>query len=509
MSKRDFITIIVLVLLSLLYIVVPSFHDSGESLFTASKIETAARDGNTLTLFNTHKPFYHMAMFALYKGALAVFPEATALSFLKGFNLVIGLLTIWLFFALIRTMTVQPFAALFASLFLGLCYVFWYSSREAGGGILALFLTVVYLFFLFKLHSSVPSAVFHLILGIVLGFILLLDITAVLLIIPAFFYNPYGKDYQLGLKFVTLAVALFILLVGFAIIYEALGMNDIENYGNLLVKGLEVNYFTGKEGGAFQLEASSALKPLTLTGAGMIAAGTNLSPIFQVIAGLLFIGILIISIIKWEDYENKEKDLTLFSFAWLIPMLIFYALWSSAAMQSSLLWIPPMAIIFGVTIFGGKWVALDRIALVIGIVLFIVVIGGNMAATILPASSPDSNPSYKISEWLKANTAKDDLVLFFETQNESANDPLFWHYMPFESKRKTFTIDWNTAGEKKNERISAVIDEILSGGAKVFLLIREDINDAVTLDMFEQVYPIYDYSLSEKGNHYSIYKLTK
>jgi len=509
MSKKDFIAIAVLVLLSILYIVVPYFHDSGESLFTASKIETAARDGNTLSLFNTHKPFYHMAMFALYKGASAVFPEATALGFLKGFNLAIGLLTLWIFFALIRTMTVQPFTALFAALFLSFCYVFWYSSRAAGGGILALFLTVIYLFFLFKLHSSVPSAVFHLILGILLGFILLLDITAVLLIIPAIFYNPYGKDYQLGLKFVTLAVALFILLVGFAIIYEALGMDDVEDYGNLLVKGLEVNYYTGKEGGAFQLEATAALKPLTLTGAGLVGGGTNLSPIFQVAAGLLLIGILIIAIIKWEDYENKEKDITLFSFAWLIPMLIFYALWSSSATQSSLLWMPPMAMIFGVTIFGGKWAALNRTALVIGILLFIVLIGGNLATTILPAASPDSNPSYKISEWLKTNTSKDDLALFFETNNESSADPLFWHYLPFEAKRQTFTIDWATAADKKSERISAVIDEILGAGAKVFLLIRENSKSAVTIDMFEQVYPIYDYTLLDKGMQYSIYGIVK
>jgi hypothetical protein len=509
MSKKDFIAIAILILLSIVYIIVPSFHDSGESLFTASKIETAVRDGNTLSLFNTHKPFYHMAMFALYKGASAVFPEATALSFLKGFNLAVGLLTLWLFFALIRTMTVQPFTALFAALFLSFCYVFWYSSREAGGGILALFLTVVYLFFLFKLHSAVPSPVFHLILGIVLGLILLLDITALLLIIPAFFYNPYGKDYQLGLKLVTLAVALFILLAGFAIIYEALGMDDVGNYSNLLLKGLDVNYYTGKESGVFQLEAASALKPLTLTGAGLVGSGTNLSPIFQVAAGLLLIGILIIAIIKWEDYENKEKDLTLFSFAWLIPMLIFYALWSSAAKQSSLLWMLPIAIIFGVTIFGGKWAALNRTALVIGILLFAVLIGGNLATTILPASSPDSNPSYMISEWLKANTSKDDLVLFFETSNESETDTLFWHYLPFEAKRQTFTIDWTTAADKKSERISAVIDEILGAGAKVFLFIREDSESAVTIDMFEQIYPVYDYTLLDKGTRYSIYGIIK
>lgn len=114
-----------------------------------------------------------------------------------------------------------------------------------------------------------------------------------------------------------------------------------------------------------------------------------------------------------------------------------------------------------------------------------------------------------ISEWLKANTSKDDLVLFFETSNESGVDPLFWHYLPFEAKRQTFTIDWTTAADKKSERISAVIDEILGAGAKVFLLIREDSESAVTIDMFEQIYPIYDYTLLDKGTRYSIYSIVK
>lgn len=509
MSKKDFISIAVLLLLSVLYIAVPSFHDSGESLYSAAKIETAVKDDNMLSLFNVHKPFYHMMMAALYKGACTVFPDVTVLGFLKNFNMIIGLITLWLFFVLLRTMTAKHFTPLFSALFLGLCSVFWYSNREAGGGIFILLMIVLFLFFLFKLHSAIPSAVFHLILGIFLGLILLLDITALLLIIPVFFYNPYGKDYQLGMKFIALAAAVLILAGGLAAFYETLKIDDLEEYGNLLVKGLEFNYFTGKEGGVFQLEAAAALKPLTLTGSGMIAEGSGLSPIFQILAGLLFIAILIIAIIKWKDYDNKERDLTLFSFVWLIPMLIFFALWSSAVMQSSLLWIPPMAIIFGITVFGGKWVNLNRTAFIIGVLLLVVLFVGNAVVSIIPASSPDSNPSYMTSEWLKTNAGKEDLVIFFETHNESENDPLFWFYLPFETKRKTFTIDWATAAERKSERISAVIDEILDGGSKVFLLIRENVNDAVTIDMFEQVYPIYDYSLSEKGNHYSIYKLTK
>lgn len=509
MKKNDIISVFLLIAFSVLYFAVPFHRDAGESLYCAAKIETAARDGNALQLFNTHKPFYSMAMFAVYKGASVVFPGATALGSMKAFNLIVGLLSLWLFFILLRTITSRPSTALFSTLFLGLSYVFWYSSREAGGAILVFFMTVVYLFFLFKLHSSVPSPVFHIILGIILGILMLLDITALLLIVPAFFYNPYGKEYQLGLKFVTIAVALFILLIGLGIFYEAIGMDNVENYGDLLVKGLEVNYFTGREGGVFQLEAAAALKPLTLTGAGFIAGGKTISPIFQIAAGLLFIGILIIAIVKWEDYESKEKDLTLFAFAWLIPMLIFYALWSSSAMQTSLLWLPPMAIIFGVTVFGGKWVNLNRMAFIIGILLLAVLAIGNLSTSILPNSDPASNPSGMISEWMKENTGENDLVIFFETEDESSKEPLFWFYLPFEAKRKTFTIDWRMSGNRDSGRISDVFDQILDSGAKLFLLIRADSANAVTLDMFEQEYQLYDYKQVEKGTAYSIYSLAK
>jgi 4-amino-4-deoxy-L-arabinose transferase-like glycosyltransferase len=509
MARKDLISIFIMVLFSLLYIVTPVYHDSGESFYSAVKIEMAERDGNALSLFNAHKPFYHMAVFALYKAVLGAFPGATALGFLKIFNLVIGLLTLWLFFLLIRTVVGRSYTALYSTLFMGFFYVFWYSSHEAGGSILVLLMIVVYLFFLFKLHTSVPTEIFHIILGVVLGLILILDFTAVILIIPTFFYNPYGKDYQLGFKFLTLGVAVLLLIVGFGIFYTAIGLDNIDDFSKLLVKGLEVNYFTGKEGGVFQLEAASALKPLTLTGSGMIAGRESLSPIFQIIAGILFTGILIIAIIKWKDYENKEKDLTLFSFAWLIPMLIFFALWSSAAMQSSLYWILPMAIIFGITVFGGKWVNLNRTVFVIGTLLLAVILCGNLATAILPATSTDSNPSYKISEWMKKYAVKDDLVLFFETENESYRDSLFWFYMPFEAKRKTFTINWSTSGKDEAKKISAVLDQILESGAKLFLLVREDLEQAVTVNMFKQRYPVYDSALLEKGAKYSIYSINK
>ena len=143
-------------------------------------------------------------------------------------------------------------------------------------------------------------------------------------------------------------------------------------------------------------------------------------------------------------------------------MLIFYGFWSSSLMINSILWLPHLAILVSVTVFAGKWIVVNRIALIVGAVLLGITVLGNLALVVLPSSSLESSPELLRTEYIKDNLLKEDTLIFFETQEESEKEKFFTYYLPFEAKRKSFTIDWRQGYRLPADRIAGEMNKVSS-----------------------------------------------
>jgi hypothetical protein len=470
-------------------------------------MELKADNGSPLEFFDARQPYYHVMTFVCFKFARTVSPGTTAMGFMKFFNFIIGLISLALFYLFMRLVSQNPFVSLFATGFMAFCNVFWYSIKGADSNVFVFLLVVLFLLFLFKLHENIPALVFHLIVGLILGVILLFDVTALILIIPVFFFNPYGREKQMDNKLIALLVALAVLALGLYIHFWVSPLDDIGMYGNYLVESLESDFYTGKTQPVFNLSPMAALTPLMLTGAGVIGGSGAFSILLKLLAGLAIITILVIAIVKWDYVDVHEKNIINFAFTWFLPMLIFYGFWSSSLMINSILWLPPLAILVSVTIFAGKWIVVNRIALIVGAVLLGITVLGNLAFVVLPSSSLESNPELLRTEYIKDNLFEEDTLIFFETKEESEKEKFFTYYLPFEARRKSFTINWRHGYRLPVDKIAREINKVSSEGT-MYLLIRNNLDGAMTPEEFEYSFsPFYLTSVSGMDGAYSLYMI--
>ncbi len=489
-KMKDVIALILLAVIVMFYLFVP-YYDYSERAIAKAKLLEMNAEKSPMSVVDVRQPFYYPFLMVMFKLARTVSEGCTAMGFLKFLNTLIGLLTLICFYVFMRLVSKKPEISIFATAFLALSFVSWYSVKSADSNVFVLLLVTLFLMFLFKLHQGIPSVVFHLIIGFLLGIVLLFDVTAVLLIVPVFFFNPYGREAQAVWKLVALVMALGVLALGLYIHFWTTDIQHIDDYGSFLIEQLQIDFLSGKDVPIFNLTPLAALAPFVLTAGGIIGGAGAVSIIIKILIGLAIIALLVLSIVKWEYLEEPDKELINFSFTWFIPMLIFYALWKASVMINSILWLPPIAIILAVTIFSGKWVTVNRLGMIFGAVIIALLLFGNMALIIFPNSSIASNTELYRAEIIDEYMLEDDTLLFFEANEESMKEKFFTYYMPFETDKKMFIIDWRPQYRRPTETLKSEVIKTQRTGS-VYLLVRKDMPGGMSVEEFESEFsPLY------------------
>jgi hypothetical protein len=491
LSKKDILAYALLIFFILFFLFVPFYKFSDASIERATRLEILKDQGKLISLFDVHKPYYEIKIAVLYKFALLIKPSLSAMSFLRFFNTLIGLIVIILFFFMLKSITGSALAGACGALIIGFGNIFWQFTKGGGGHILTLLLIVIFLWLVFRLHSKISSPVYHVIIGVALGILLLFDIVALLLIIPFFFFNPYGREGQAGLKLAALGIAIVVLALGLLICFWVTGSDNLSDFGDVLLLSLKTDPSTMQPRPVFEVSLSAAVRPFVVTGEGIIGGSGGLALVFIVLAALTIIALIVLAIIKWEYIEEIHRSIFIFSLAWLIPMLIFSAFWSTTDLSSVLLWFPVFALIAGVVVIEGKWYNMNYICWGVGFLLVVILFFGNLLQVYLPNMSRESNDEYYRAWLIREATEPGDILMYFETQEESTKEIFYKYYLPFEAKRMAFIIDWRDYYKEHVPRIKNEIQKAAGQQHGIYLLISNNLDGAMSADEFERVFEGY------------------
>jgi 4-amino-4-deoxy-L-arabinose transferase-like glycosyltransferase len=201
------------------YIFLQSRIYNFDGMVYALQLKAASEGNGTLMLYSPYHMLYLPMAFGIFKAASASGIVTDPLSFLRIFNLIIGLLSIAIFYLFCSKRFKSASASIFAASLYASSFSVWFMSHESETYILSVAIILLLFSALFDFRSENFDGFKGLVAGFLFGLTVLSHITAILLVFPVAYYILKKSSRKLKDFLVTMSTAAFVISSQYLLFY--------------------------------------------------------------------------------------------------------------------------------------------------------------------------------------------------------------------------------------------------------------------------------------------------
>jgi 4-amino-4-deoxy-L-arabinose transferase-like glycosyltransferase len=456
------------------YICLQSRIYNFDGMVYALQLKAASEGNGTLMLYSPYHMLYLPAAFGIFKAARASGIVTDPLSFLRIFNLIIGLLSIAIFYSFCNKRFKSASASVFAAFLYASSFSVWFMSHESETYILSVAIILLLFSALFDFRSENFDGFKGLIVGFLFGLAVLSHITAILLVFPVVYYILKKSSRKLKDLLVTMSIAGFVISSQYLLFYLRSPFKGLKDFLSWFFQAVSYQQIYGGEVNFWEIGTASVLKTFVSTFDSIVSKfnylklNTDLFLGFRIVLAFAFSICLFLLIKKWRTMKGMDVFFLKVSLLWIIPLTIFYTFWGTSHFKFRIIVLPAIIILLTVSIFNipERKAGRKKIAVVI---LAVSVFAFNSFVSIIPATGEKINPDLQKALWIKEVTPLSSSIIILGLENRGYEFGKV--YINYFSERNVIIMSWFIRQSRKGHyEISDYLRRIAESGRNLFAL---------------------------------------
>lgn len=428
---------LIILLIGLFYFInLPAAYDYDGTVFSQYLRYSLAKS-DLAAVSNPHHPWYMSVNYYLYKGLRSLFGyNAMEYFHLQLFSLLFGLLTLWVVYKIILSLTGQRFAAVVGPAIIAFSYGHWYYSVEAEVHMPGVFFAVLGMYLLFfkpgkgegvarELGAALCfalSAAFHLTNGLAaaaVGMIFFIERGGAAPP-PSWGRGKPLRFFFIYLVFLAGMMGVFVLVTGtnlFQVYREQL-------FGADAMAGYKISYWTALSPRSFWESVQSVAHGVFVRESSALIV---LGFVFLFVGGLFII---------WRGVRSPHKVIYRRLGFWMLPYFLFFTFWDHRNPEFKLQVVLPFLILFIVSAASLR----GRVRNILLVMTACLVLCVNAYFWALPAEDIDNNQNYRVAEAVRKTTPAGSIIVIGGCGSDlSVHNKIYLSYF---AVRRTFILDW-------------------------------------------------------------------
>jgi hypothetical protein len=439
-----------------------------DGMVYALQLKAASEGNGTLMLYSPYHMLYLPVAFGIFKAARASGIVTDPLSFLRIFNLIIGLLSIAIFYSFCNKRFKSASASVFATFLYASSFSVWFMSHESETYILSVAIILLLFSALFDFRSENFDGFKGFVVGFFFGLAILSHITAILLIFPVAYYILKKSSRKLKDFLVTMSTAGFVISSQYLLFYLRSPFKGLKGFLSWFFQAVSYQQIYGGEVNFWEIGTASVLKTFVSTFDSIVSKFNYLKLNTDLFLGFAFFICLFLLIKKWRTMKGMDVFFLKVSLLWIIPLTIFYTFWGTSHFKFRIIVLPAIIILLTVSIFNipERKAGRKKIAAAI---LVVSVFAFNSFVSIIPANGEKINPDLQKALWIKEVTPPSSSIIILGLENRGYEFGKV--YINYFSERNVIIMSWFIRQSRKSHyEISDYLRRIAESGQNLFAL---------------------------------------
>jgi hypothetical protein len=414
--------------------------------------------------------------------ALGIFKAVSAsgiatdpLSFLRVFNLIIGLLSIVIFYSFCSKRFKLASASVFAAFLYASSFSVWFMSHESETYILSVAIILLLFSALFDFRSENFDGFKGLVIGFLLGLAVLSHITTILLVFPIGYYILKKSRRKLKDLLVTMITAGFIISSQYLLFYLRSPFKGLKDFLSWFFQAVSYQEIYGSEVNFWEVGTSSVWKTFASTFDSIVSKfnylklNTNIFLCFRIVLAFAFFICILLLIKKWRTMKSGDIFFLKVSLFWIVPLTIFYTFWGTSHFKFRIIVVPAIVVLLTASIFNIAERKTGRKKIAVAAILAVSVLTFNLFVSIIPATAKNINPDLQKALWIKEATPPSSSIIILGLERRGYEFGKV--YINYFSERNVIIMSWFIRQSRKGDyEISDYLRRMALSGQNLFAL---------------------------------------
>jgi len=458
------------------YIYLQSRIYNFDGMVYALQMKAASEGKGTLMLYSPYHMLYLPTVFGIFKAASASGIVTDPLSFLRIFNLIIGFLSIALFYSFCGKRFKSASASVFAASLYASSFSVWFMSHESETYILSVAIILLLFSALFDFRPENFDGFKGLVIGFLLGLAALGHITAILLVFPVGFYILKRSRRKLKDFLATIITAGFTISSQYLLFYIRSPFKGLKGFLSWFFQAVSYQKIYGGEVNFWEIGTASVLKTFVSTFDSIVSKfnylklDTNIFLCFRIVLAFAFFICIFLLIKKWRTMNSRDVFFLKVCLFWIIPLTIFYTFWGTSHFKFRIIVLPAIVVLLTASIFniperktGRKKIAAAAAILAVSVLTF------NLFVSIIPATGKNINSDLQKALWIKEATPPSSNIIILGLERRGYEFGKV--YINYFSERNVIIMSWFIQQSRKGHyKISDYLRRIAVSGQNLFAL---------------------------------------